>query len=247
MSSDFFYDGAPVQAGLSSSGLSGQSPHFSLVGIREMLVIDTRYVDDTDPQSLASSNQTRSVVEYSCRDLMTGEVIHGVRRLTTRGGIDAGDEEVLHHANNLLPDAKQSPAFSKASAARDVDGDRVLVGFIEGSLHRGVILGSLHHPKAAYGAKRSDGERRYTLHKGTSIVIDKEGNYTIEHKTGATLRFLEDGSIEAIPAGGKDIRLGSEILAPVLDGVVTGRGVDAFTGTPYSALGNSSVNILAKK
>lgn len=35
-------------------------------------------------------------------------------------------------------------------------------------------------------------------------------------------------------------------LIPVLDGVVTGRGIDAFTGVPFSALGSASAHVMAK-
>ena len=46
--SEFSHDGQPIQAGLSrhSYALTGERAHFSIMDVREMLVVARYYVDD---------------------------------------------------------------------------------------------------------------------------------------------------------------------------------------------------------
>lgn len=189
---DHAYDGTPIQEALTpeSVSLTGEHAHFSIVGLREMVVVDTVYVDQP-------GNRARAYVTYTCRDIHTGEVVPHCRMLVAKGGVSDGDDDVLHKAQKLLPGSK-SQKFTRQTQALDTDGERVLVGFIEGARARGVILGVLTHTEATYGAKAADGERRLMLHKGTSIEIKSDGNY---HLIGSQ-------DVQIRPAASKDIFLG---------------------------------------
>lgn len=237
------YDGTPVQPGLEPESVSptNEHPHFSTTGLREMVVIDVRYVDDP------SNRSNSSRVEYVCRDLHTSEEFPNVQRLQDLGGLDDGDDDVLHAVQQNRPGVVSTSVDKKRSPANNTDGDRVLVGFINGARSRGVIVGAIRHPYSQYGAGRADGERRLTQHKGTKVEITKDGEYTITHKSGAYVKLLDDGSVEAVPASGKQIRLGDSDLDDLLDGLVHGRGVDPYTGASYAALGNASTVVLGKK
>lgn len=236
------YDGTPRTAGTDheNQSLTNEHPHFSIAGLREMVVVGVRYTDDPDNRSGGA------YVEYMCRDLYTSEIFKNVARLHDLAGLSDGDDNVLHTAQNPRP-GNPKPIDKKRSPANDTDGDRVLVGFINGARSRAVIVGSLKHPYSKYGATKSDGERRLTQHKGTKILIASNGEYTITHKSGSYVKLLDDGSIEVVPADLKQIRLGDANLDLLTDGLVHGTGVDPYTGATYAVLGNTSKVVLGKK
>lgn len=255
---DRHYDGTPVQAGLETAATQHThvDPQYNIQGLREMVVIERKFVDER-------GNRSRSYVEYTCRDLFTGDVIPNVRRMAMAGGYEDGDDFVLQPATKLLPGAT-TQRFTRQTRARDTDGDRVLVGFIDGVRTRAVILGVLTHTSSSYGATLADGSRRLTVHKGTHVELRKDGTYVVsrngssitvnaddtvevKHKSGATLTMTDAGDIVVEPAAGRQVMLGSDTLAAPLDGVVHGSGIDSFTGAPYASLGNASVVVLAKK
>lgn len=182
---------------------TGVDPQFSAVGLREMVVVDTVYVDQ-------DNNRSKAYTEYTIRDVMTGEFAYGVRRLSAGLGDPLnGDDNVIHPATNLLPGAS-STKLSKNTPATLTDGTRVLVGFIEGSITRGVIVGVFPHPSQTFGATAADGERRYTVHQGTSIQIKSDGTYVLMNKAGASFTMTPDGDIVATPASGKAFYAGTQ-------------------------------------
>lgn len=173
------YDGTPDTASLEpeATQLTGIHPHFSAVGLREMVVTGRKFTDE-------GGNRSRSYVEYTCRDLITGEGLKGVRRVHMAGGLDDGDDSVLRPAKALRAGVT-APAFGNHTPAHASDGDRVLVGFIEGSRSQAVILGVLSHSAGTHGAKAADGDRRLTLHKNTSVEFKQDGSYNITRKNAS--------------------------------------------------------------
>lgn len=67
-----------------------------------------------------------------------------------------------------------------------LDGDHVLVQFIENDPTQPIISASYPHPKARWKASRSSGQHYPTEHQGTKAKIDERGNVTLD-TTGATL------------------------------------------------------------
>lgn len=73
--------------------------------------------------------------------------------------------------------------------------------------------------------------------------------------SAARITFNTDGSVEVAQGSTVVIRvdatgtvqLGGTGLAALLDGVVTARGIDPFTGATYGALGNASSRVMARK
>lgn len=220
-------DDSPVQGGLEHQALAltGQSAHFSNVGLREMVVVDVVFADQPN-------NRGGAYPEYVVRDIQTGEFLYGVRRLNLLSDPSNGDDNIIHPARNLLPDAKPQ-RFTKATPVKSTDGSRVLVGFIEGSHNRAVIVGVFAHPSATYGAKASDGERRFTVHKGTSVEIKQDGTYTIIHKSGSTVVLNSDGDIITTPASGRSLFHGSSSAS---ENHVLGQRLKTFLGTMIDAL-----------
>lgn len=220
------YDGTPLQAGTEEDQhqLTGVTPHFSALGLREMVVIDRKFVDE-------DGNRSRSYVEYTCRDLQTMTALPGCRRVNIMGGIVNGDEYVLRPATVLRVGGTQK--ISKQTPAINTDGDRVLVGFIEGSQSRPVILGVLTHTFSKYGATLDQGDRRFTTHNGTTIEIDKLGQYTLTHKSGSLIKFFNDGSIQLTPASGKDLFIGA---SGATENLVLGQKLKTFLNNMINAL-----------
>jgi len=72
---------------------------------------------------------------------------------------------------------------------------------------------------------------------GLRVTVRPDNSMTISR--GATM-------VAQIDADGT-VHLGGPGLTALLDGVVTARGIDPFTGATYGALGNASSVVLAKK
>lgn len=198
----YSYDGHPIQAGLDRSdySLTGQRASFSIMDVREMLVVARYYVDD-------QRNRSKRFVEYTCRDLHTSEMVPFCRQLSQMSGVADGDDNTLRPSTSFLPGSTSATGalVTEHTPAKDVDGDQVLVGFISGSRSRPVIVGVLRHSGSQYGATSAQGERRLTQHKGTTVEISATGAYVLRHKSGATVSVDDDGNVVEHPAPGKKL------------------------------------------
>lgn len=242
------------QAGLSDTLVSGRYAPYSKVATVECVVIAVRFVDD-------ERNISKTYVEYDVRDLRTSQIYQNCRRCANSAGIDDGDDDVLRPAQRQI--GATSPIFDpKTAQLSQSDGDRVLVTCNYGAQHNAVIVAVLPHTKANYGAKRDQGFRKFSTHRGTSVETTKDGVYQIKrgdttitvqanedveviHKSGSKLRLLDSGNVEVIP--GKELLLGGDGLSIVTDGVVHGTGFDTFSGQQHWQLGSTARHVLAKK
>jgi len=227
---EWTHDGHPIQAGLSrvDYALTGQRAHFSIMDIREMLVVGRYYVDDP-------RNRSKRYVEYTCRDLYTSELYPYCRQLSQMSGLDDGDDNTLRPSTSLLPGATgvTGALVGEQTPASDVDGDQVMVGFVSGSRSRPVILGVFRHSASGYGASSAQGERRLTRHKGTTIEVNEKGEYTIRHKSGSTFAMLDSGDVQCRPAAGKAIFHGDVGAA---ENHVLGQQLKTFLSSAIDAL-----------
>jgi len=208
------YDGRPRQAGADSHTLHGRYNNYSVVGMREGVVIRVLYVDDQD-------NRNKAAVEYVVRDIGTQKEFRCVQLLPTSGQ-DDGDDTVLRAAGATNTKGQ----LTSYTAAKDTDGDHVHFMCVEGSIDVGVILGVKRHRQARYGAKRADGRRRLVRNAGTNVElhadggftitrdkdttrlnIDKNGNIALEHKKGAKLIIDADGQVTLDAAAGQKVIL----------------------------------------
>lgn len=199
---EFSHDGQPIQAGLGRAdySLTGQRAHFSIMDVREMVVVARYYVDDP-------RNRSKRFVEYTCRDPHTSELVPFCRQLAPMGGVDDGDDNPLRPSTSFLPGSASTTGslVTEHTPAKDVDGDQVLVGFISGSRSRPVIVGAFRHSGSQYGATSDQGERRLSRHKGLTIETKANGEHTIVHKSGSTLTMLDSGDVQVRPASGKKL------------------------------------------
>lgn len=199
---EWSHDGHPIQAGVSRGdyALTGQRAHYSIMDVREMVVVARYYVDDP-------LNRSKRFVEYTCRDPHTSELYPGCRQLSQMSGVEDGDDSTLKPATSFLAGSTSTTGalVNEQTPAKDVDGDQVLIGFISGSRSRPVIIGVFRHSGSQYGATSAQGERRLTQHKGTSVEISSSGAYVITHKTGAKVSIEDDGNVQVRPAAGKKL------------------------------------------
>lgn len=208
------HDGRPRQAGADSHTLHGRYNNYSVVGLREGVVIRVLHTDDQD-------NRNKAAIEYVVRDIGTQKEFRCVQLLPTSGQ-DDGDDVVLR-ATGTTNTKSQLTSYT---AAKDTDGDHVHFMCVEGSIDVGVILGVKRHRQARYGAKRADGRRRLVRNAGTNVElradggfaitrdkdktrldIDKDGNVVLEHKKGAKLVIDTDGQVTLDAAAGQKVVL----------------------------------------
>jgi len=228
MGNNFSADGQPIQAGLlhESVVLTNNSPSYSMFGLHEAVVVSRRYVKEPN-------NPSKVQVVYECRDLETGDVLPGCRQLSAMSGKTNGDDNVLHPSTQPMPGVRVSKTGINQTPAKSTDGDRVLLGFLGGSRTRPIIIGVFRHSSAEYGATVDDGERRLTIHQGTSIQIKSDGEYVVTHKTGSVVTLLDSGDVQVRPAAGKDVFIGDQ---DATENLVLGQKFKQFASDLIDAL-----------
>ncbi|MCU0913032.1 MAG: hypothetical protein MUC88_00540 [Planctomycetes bacterium] len=85
--------------------------------------------------------------------------------------------------------------------AEALDGDQVIVGFMECDIHQPVVLPfCLPHPKSRRETKEADGRTKRMRHNGVLIEWDDEGNLTIDAR-GAANPELGPSGVEQSASG----------------------------------------------
>lgn len=151
----------------SGDDMSNQGLRFAVGQVEKI-----HYVDD-------QSNVSKIYVEYnvSTRDAKGGQsTFRNVRKLDTLGGANDYDELILE-ANEFAYKGK----LETSNTFKNKNGTTVLLGFIDGSQDKPVILMGLQHPTRK-GAKRADGVRRKGEFRGVQWEINKDGEMIITHQ-----------------------------------------------------------------
>jgi hypothetical protein len=110
--------------------------------------------------------------------------------------------------------------------------DEVLIAYPQGQTNEGGVIVA----------------RLWSKSDPTPAEAQSNPNDPVIHvKAGQTIRIVvENGGKVVIDKNGQGVELGQEGLGPN-DGVVHGSGIDPFTGISYTALGNTSSVVKAKK
>lgn len=94
------------------------------------------------------------------------------------------------------------------TAAEDLDGDHVLIAFLDNHPDQAVILPySLPHPKSNYSPTKADGRVRRIRHNGALIEFDKDGNLGIDATGAAKPDLKKDGSEDSNSGTGGQITI----------------------------------------
>lgn len=84
---------------------------------------------------------------------------------------------------------------------------------------------------------------------GTAAVVlgSDAGAARLTFKTDGSVEIAQGSSVVVTIDAAGNVSLGGPGLTALLDGVVTARGIDPFTGATYGALGNASSRVMARK
>ena len=171
------------------------NPSYQLGSLIEGVVVGVHYPDD-------ATNQSKVCVEYDVDPTSVFGMtrLYRVPRGDISGGIDDRDDSILRAADATVgsgafkPDTTPSGGAQEAATPRyQTTGDRVLVGFINNNVYRPVILGVLTHLYArnssgqplkdvkgnVIAGKDKRKRVRRTRHRGTEMVMDEQGNVTV--------------------------------------------------------------------
>lgn len=157
------------------------------------------------------------------------------------------------------------------------DLPKLALGEDDGSLGEAQTVGDVTIPASSGGSSRYPFNRVVRTPAGHTIELDDTGGnrrIRIKHADGSFVELRNGGDLLFYVLGGLltyaassvkiasrmdiilsaagKVKLGGDNLTenPLVaggDGVVTGRGIDPFTGTTYGLLGNASTVVLAKK
>jgi len=213
-------DGHPMSYGSLAIQMTGRYGSYSLVSMIEGVVLKAYYPDD-------EKSITKKVMEYDVLIVATKTILPHVRQLLQMGGFADGDVLVLRETTGLADKAQaDDPAWvNKNIATVKMNGDRVLVGFINGSQDSPMIMGVVPHPATAYGGTRSLGRQRVVTHQGTTATIDKDGNASVVFPDGKKCVVSSKNVSITLDDDGKKVQI-----------TASNNGVVEINGNKYSLL-----------
>lgn len=182
---------------------TGSDRLLSAGGITLRGVVVAVNVYDSDQTYTNSADTGTPLNSVYCDVLTYGRHFNLIPRCLYVGG-----RRGLHEGDIDLPraatiDVTQELSIS-GSAPGNMDGDHVLVGFIENDLAQPYIIGFLPHPSCDIGneaeplgarmrLKESDGNPKFTKHRGSYYGIDPDGNYAVDTRKAHSGKYESDG------------------------------------------------------
>lgn len=232
-------DGAIIQSG--SYRRPGNSHHDvsnTMGWMTRAVVLATYYGDDGEARGWAG--KTRAVY---CDVRTYGRYTRFLSRvlvLQEGHGLWDTDFRVPRPSRSTLSggDVVSQPSGDKVpTPAEDLDGDHVLVGFLDNDPHQPVVLPFvMAHPNSRYEPKAADGRVRRIRHNGTLIEIDKEGNVTLDGRGSAAEEFSAGGAEQSNSGtGGKVLLVTKDGSGNVTSVYLNNQGQIHFGGAPGTA------------
>lgn len=138
-------------------------------------------------------------------DVFIYSSVRGSRTSIIRGCMVSQERASMHDGDVWKPRASSQIIGGQLDANKlrnpqDLDGDHVLVGFIDDDFGTPIILRALPHPNADIGdtlpsevdkagsgrtrLKSTDGSPRFSRHHGTYSGVDVDGSYVIDNSRG---------------------------------------------------------------
>jgi hypothetical protein len=200
-------DGHIVQSGIPSGTSADRIEGRALLQPVQAVVLATYYADDASwtDYGWAADGKIRGV----CCDVRTygrtRRMLYRVPVLQRTHGLHDQDLYIPRSAHVNLTQSPivsdPSPTGERLTPAEDLDGDHVLIAFLEGDPSRPVILPyCLSHPATTRRLTEQDGRIRRIRHNGTRIEFDKEGNLTIDATEAAEPGLTATGGETHSPA-----------------------------------------------
>ncbi len=180
-------------------------------------VVTATYVldDESHPQSDVGASPTAvycDVLVYSSMRNMRSRFVKTVLVAQERSGLHSGHIWKPRPAtfdvateNTFDPERGTNPA--------SMDGDHVLIGFMDDNLNQPIILRSIPHPSADLGnddkpighrikLKVVDGDPDFWKHHGSVYGVEDNGNFMVDTRFAHDGVFQEDGTEKPPPTDG---------------------------------------------
>jgi hypothetical protein len=148
------------------------------------------------------------VLVYSSRPELCGSILNNVPVAQTTG---------LHAGHVWLPrattlDVTGRPIGEAGCDPRNLDGDHVLIQFLDDSLLRPIIMGRITHPQAGLGNDDllaghrerlavADGNPSLWKHNGTFHGIDDKGNFVVDGSRAHDGQYTNEGQEQPVEDG----------------------------------------------
>lgn len=186
-----------------------ESEYYRTGGLLVRGVVMNTYVADDDllpAIDTANSDLTAVYCDVYVYSGLPGNKVHFFPRCLVsqeRSGMHEGDIWVPR-ATTL--DITGVLDLNTGSNPADLDGDHVLLGFMDDNFGLPVVLRAIPHPNADIGKtqandlgerlklRQADGQPRKWKHRGAVWGVDKDGNWEIDLRNAHTGDYLPDGS-----------------------------------------------------
>jgi len=198
-------NGGRIQSGVPSKSYN---PRFSKAnGLNIRGVVTTTYLTDDDNHPIVSRSENTTegvavycdVLCYSSMSSMRFQFLPAVLVSQDIGGMHRG--RVWKPRASSIDKTGDAIDYDGLTNPADLDGDHVLVGFIDDNLNQPVILRGIPHPSADIGnedravgnrikLKAIDGDPDFWKHHGSFYGISNDGDFVTD------TRFANDGELE---------------------------------------------------
>jgi len=178
------------------------------VHLLEGQVIKVHFTDD-------KSNLSKKFVEYDviARNSSGGSVTYSnCRNILDISGYNDYKETILEPNEVAL-----SGKLAKSNSPDNMNGTMVILGFLDGSIDKPIIMGGFPHRKNK-AATKSDGIRLKREFRGLEFNINKDGEYCITQKgprnpdgkfkndqVNTSVKFDKDGNIDVSQSNGETL------------------------------------------
>lgn len=179
-------DGSVLQSGIPSpEDCSAPAPYQNTYGhIARGVVLKTYYTDDSGwseklYQGVQGVHVDVRLFGKRSRTLFRVPVCQGTGAIWDENTYIPRDSTKNIAGGNLV--VETTPTGEKITEAHNLDGDHVLIGFLECDPLQPICFPfALPHPAAGKQYKETDGRVRRLRHNGVLIEFDKDGNFKID-------------------------------------------------------------------
>ena len=219
-------DGSVLQAGIPSRSISMHHDISSVQGWITRAVVIKTYFTEEDTRSGWTKGVQRNIL---CDVRTYGRYSRSLAKVPVLQRTQGRHDEDIYIPRDSRQDIEGgtlatggTKSTARPSAAESMDGDHVLIGFLDNDPQQPVVLPFVFsHPKSACQPTAAIGRVKRMRHQGTLVEWDKDGNFTID-ATGVAAEILGPKGTE-VPAPGKgkitlvNKDLGGSKLSVILD------------------------------
>lgn len=205
-------DGNILQSGVMSTPLSHAAKADDTRGWITRAVVLAVYFPEEDDRSGWTKDKLQRAITCDIRTYgRYSRVLSRVPVLQRNHGLWDQDIYVPRAASINIQGKELVAQPSQAkppTAAEDLDGDHVLVGFLDNNPNQPVVLPfALPHPKSNFTPEKADGRVRRIRHNGIAMEWDKDTNWLLDAREAAKDALKKDGTEDSQSGTGGKITL----------------------------------------